>query len=146
MQSNSSAAFVVHNLVDAKRALEIATTAGANVTLLSPPSAASTLGPRVFNEMIRAAMTDIDCGAIDVDAVVDCGDAAGPALRAIKHGSQHIACSAPSNVMRKIEDIAAASGARVRSTTPPAINLGNCDLSDMELIAWVKADETSSHV
>lgn len=113
MQSNSSATFVVHNLDDAKRALEIATRSGTAVTLISAPSAASLLGPRTFYEMISAARSDVSCEHIHVDAVLDCGDTVGPALRAIREGSQHILTHAPDDVARKISEMAIASGVTV---------------------------------
>ena len=113
MQSNSSATFVVHNLDDAKRALEIATEARTDVTLISAPCAASLLGPRTFNEMISAARSDVHCEDIHVDAVLDCGDTAGPALRAIREGTQHILTHAPDEVARKISEIADASDVTV---------------------------------
>jgi hypothetical protein len=119
MQSNSSATFVVHNLDDAKRALEIAIQAGTDVTLISAPSAASLLGPRTFNEMISAARSDVPCEHINVDAVLDCGDTAGPALRAIREGSQHILTHAPDEIAGKISEMARASGVTLsRGTTP----------------------------
>lgn len=113
MQSNSSATFVVHNLDDAKRALEIAMQSGTNVTLVSAPCAASLLGPRTFNEMISAAMSDVPCEHIRVDAILDCGDTAGPALRAIREGSPHILTRAPDDVARKISEMASASGVKL---------------------------------
>jgi len=113
MQLNFSASFVVHNLDDAKRALEIAAQAGTDVTLISAPSAASLLGPRTFNEMISAAQSDVPCEHIHVDAILDCGDTAGPALRAIREGSQHILTHAPDDVAGKISEMANASGVTV---------------------------------
>lgn len=120
MQSDSSATFVVHNLADAKRALEIAVQSGTNVTLVSAPSAASLLGPRVFNEMISAAMSEVACDDILVDVVIDCGDTVGPALRAISEGSQHIITHAPDNVADKVSKIAAQSNVRVSKGSIPA--------------------------
>lgn len=146
MQSNSGAAFVVHNLADAKRALEIASKAGTDVTLLSSPSAAFLLGPRVFNEMISAALHDVDCSEISVDAVIDCGDSPGPALRAIKQGSKHILCAAPEDVIAKIKDIADASGVRVSTAPGPALDLGKCELDDRQLAIWIKTESAAAHV
>lgn len=113
MQSNSSATFVIHNLDDAKRALEVAMQSGTHVTLVSAPSAAGLLGPRTFNEMISAAMSDVPCEHIQVDAILDCGDTAGPALRAIREGSQHILTHAPDDVASKISEMASASGVKL---------------------------------
>ena len=145
MQSDSSAAFVVHNLGDAKRALEIAAKAGADVTLLSAPSAASLLGPHIFNEIIAAAATSIDCDHIKIDAAIDCGHTAGPALRAIKEGCRHIVSNAPANVIAKISQIAAASGTRVTTGQISALDLGSSQLTDGQLLAWVTKQENPTH-
>lgn len=146
MQSVSSAAFIVHNLGDAKRALEIAKRAGQNVTLLSPPSAASLLGPKVFNEMILAAVAQTGSQKLSINAVIDCGATPGPALRAIRDGCAHIQSSASSDVFAKIKDIAAASGATASNEPIDAIDLGDCNLDDAGLLAWVSSNGTSHHV
>lgn len=145
MQSNSSATFVVHNLSDAERALEIAVQAGTDVTLMSAPSAASLLGPRVFNEMIAAAMSKIKCDGIKIDAAIDCGDTAGPALRAIKEGCQHIVSNAPSEVITKISQIATASETRVTTGQISALDLGSSQLTDEQLLTWVIKQESPAH-
>lgn len=145
MQSHSSATFVVHNLSDAKRALEIAVQAETDVTLLSAPSAASLLGPRIFNEMIATAMSEIECDGIKVDAAIDCGDTPGPALRAIKEGCQHIVSNAPSDAIAKISQIATASNTQVTTGQIPALDLGSSKLTDGQLLTWVTKQEYSAH-
>lgn len=145
MQSYSSATFVVHNLSDAKRALEIAVKARTDATLLSSPSAASLLGPRIFNEMISAAMSEIRCDSINVDAVIDCGNTAGPALRAIKENCRHIVTHAPANVADKICEIAEASAVRVTRGPVPALDLGSSKLTDSHVLAWVTKQENTAH-
>lgn len=145
MQFSSSATFVVHNLSDAKRALEIAVQAKTDVTLLSTPSAASLLGPRIFNEMISAAMSEIRCDNIKVDAIIDCGSTAGPALRAIKERCRHIVSNAPADVLTKISQIANASGTRVTSGDISALDLGSSKLTDGQLLSWVTEQENSAH-
>ena len=145
MQSHSSASFVVHNLNDAKRALEIAVRAGTDVTLLSAPSAASLLGPRIFNEMITAAMSEIQCDSIIIDAAIDCGDAAGPALRAIKEGCKHIVSNAPPDVLVKIRQIATTSNTRVTTGQISALDLGSSHLTDKQLLTWITKQENPIH-
>lgn len=146
MQSESSATFVVHNLADAKRALEIAKTTGLRVTLLSDPGAASLPGPRVFNEMILAAATETGCQKQEFDAVLDCGPAPGAALRAIREGCTHIFSSAPAETIVKIQDIAASSGTRVVSRPFEAIDLSACELDDANLITRLKTSDSPFHV
>lgn len=145
MQSHSSAAFVVHNLSEAKRALEIASLAKIDVTLISAPSAASLLGPRIFNEMISAAISETDCESIQIDAAIDCGDTAGPALRAIKEGCKHIVSNAPADVVAKINQIATASKARVTTGQITALDLGSSQLTDGQLMTWITEQENAAH-
>lgn len=104
-------AVTVHGLDDAMRAGAAAHALGVPLTLISAPAAAASMGPAWFAEMVRnleRAYPDLD-----VEAVLDCGDAAGYAMAALRCGVRAIRFSGRPAVAGKIEDIAAAYGARL---------------------------------
>lgn len=107
---------IVHDLKDAKIAISVASHQGCRVTLRSAPGAASYLGPQVFHEMIEQAK--IGHKDTEVLAVFDCGDDAGLALSALRHGLQAIRINVPSRTLQKISDIATQMQARLETDQP----------------------------
>ena len=102
-------AVIVHSLDHARAALAAAGRAGVPVTLLSAPGAAAHLGAAVFRDMIAQAASANP--GVPFTAVLDCGDAPGLALNALRQGIGRIRVSAPAKVRERIADIAARSGA-----------------------------------
>ena len=101
----------VHGLGDAMRACSIAHQLGVAITLISAPGAVASIGPAWFRNIVRdleRAYPDLD-----VEAVLDCGDAAGYALAALRGGVKFIRYSGKPSTARKIEDIAENYGARL---------------------------------
>ena len=90
-------------------------------------------------------MSEIHCDSIKIDAAIDCGDAAGPALRAIKEGCKHIVSNAPPDVIAKISQIATASKARVTTGQITALDLGSSQLTNGQLLAWITKQENPIH-
>ncbi len=90
-------------------------------------------------------MSEIECDGIEIDAAIDCGDTAGPALRAIKEGCQHIVSNAPPDVITKISQIATATNTRVTTGQISALDLGSSQLTDAQLLAWVTKQENPAH-
>ena len=102
---------IVHGLKDAQAAVAAAADLGVPVTLRSAPGAARTLGAAVFREMIQEAQRPHP--GVAVTAVFDCGDDPGLALGALRHGLKVIRVSVSGEVLERISDIAAQSGARL---------------------------------
>ena len=116
-------AFVVHDLGQAKAAIQAAREHKRRICLVSTPGAAATLGPAVWREMMaEAARTDP--GTLE-SAILDCGRDPGTALAALREGVRAITVDVSDEVRAKIEDIARQSGATVLTETPsPACDLG----------------------
>jgi hypothetical protein len=91
-------------------------TSDAPVRLISAPGVVRQMGPRAVVELIRAVRTERPAAA--VDAVLDCGDAPGLALNALRHGAEAVRLDAPAPVLNKVRAIAAETGARVEGCEP----------------------------
>ena len=73
---------VVHSLEDARAALDAAATAGLPVTLESAPGAGAYAGVAWFERVIAAASAEHP--HVAVSAILDCGDAPGAVLAAVR--------------------------------------------------------------
>lgn len=102
---------VVHDLGQARAALAAARDAGRPVVLASPSAAAATLGPMVFREIVAAARA-AEPGAESL-AVLDCGDAAGLALAAVRAGLEAVSLEAADEVRARITEIAESAGTKL---------------------------------
>ena len=112
-------AIVVHGLDHAEAALAAAAELGVPVTLISAPSAAGYAGPSWFRAVVDEARAAYP--AVDVTAVLDCGDMPGYALAALRDGVAAIRFSG--DTAAKIADIAAQYGAQVIAERPEALDL-----------------------
>ena len=101
----------VHGLGDAMRAGSIAHELGVAITLFSAADAVASIGPAWFRDIVRNLERAYP--GLDVEAVLDCGDAAGYALAALRTGVKLIRFSGNPSAARKIEDIAGTYGARL---------------------------------
>ncbi len=110
-------AVVVHGLDHARAALA----EGVPVTLLSAPGAALYLGCAFWRALVaRATVEHPDVPASDI---LDCADAAGQALAALRIG-QHIVVLTPDAAGRgAVAAIAASAGAVLLAARPPALDL-----------------------
>jgi len=98
---------VVATLEDAIAALR----QGGPVRLCSAPFASASLGAAGFLAIITAARAAVP--GVEAEAVLDCGDAPGHALGALRLGLKAVSLSAPPETLAKLADIAAQSGARI---------------------------------
>lgn len=73
---------VIHSLEQARLAASVAAELGVPVTLASGPGGGAYAGPAWFGEIIAAVRQEQPRTAIT--AVLDCADAAGPALAALR--------------------------------------------------------------
>ena len=101
---------VIHSLEDALAAVN-ASDGFNRVSLVSAPGAAASLGSMAFIEIVRAvreANPDRE-----IDAVLDCADAPGLALNALRHGADAVRLDASPDVIAKVQAIADVTNARV---------------------------------
>ncbi len=125
-------AVIVNGLADAVTALRAAH--GAPVTLLSAPGAALFAGCLWWREVVRQACEIVPGdGVIDV---LDCADASGLALSALRIGQKAIILHEVAPGHAAILAIAANLAARVLPVAPPALDLGRRGAA-RRLDAWL---------
>jgi hypothetical protein len=73
---------VIHSLDQARLAVAVAAGLGVPVTLASAPGAGGYAGPAWFGGVIAAARAEYP--AVEIAALLDCGEAAGAALAALR--------------------------------------------------------------
>ncbi|NKB22435.1 MAG: hypothetical protein GKS01_18265 [Alphaproteobacteria bacterium] len=121
---------VIHGIDQARAACQSAmaskATSRSSLELWSARSAAGSLGPAWFGNIIDIVRKEFP--DITIIGVLDCGDAPGNALAALRHGISCIYISAPSAVADKIRAIALHTKADVRTRRPTMPDL--MDYSD----------------
>ena len=116
-------AIVVHSLVHARAALTAAAELGVALTLQSAPGAAAYLGAPVFRDMVDAAAAAFP--EVTVTAVLDCGDAPGHALNALRHGIRTLRVDVTGAVRERLADIAGQCGAVLDDDAGPVLDLAD---------------------
>lgn len=131
-------AVVVHGIGDARVAL----TSGAPVTLLSAPGAALYAGCGFWCALVRQAR--IETPGTPCTDILDCADAAGYALGAMRLGQRIMVLAEGAPGRPAVAAIAAASGAVLLPARPPALDLARLDLARPGaarlLAAWLADD------
>jgi len=112
-------AVIVNGLADAVTALRAAR--GMPVTLLSAPGAALFAGCLWWREVVRQAREIVP--EADATDVLDCADASGLALSALRTGQQAIVLYEHSPGYAAVVAIARGCGARVLPAAPAALDL-----------------------
>src|SRR5688500_11010161 len=79
---------VVHSLSQAKAAVAVAAQSRASIELISPAAASATMGVGYFHALVDLARRSAPAAAIV--ATIDCGDAPGHALAALRCGLKRI--------------------------------------------------------
>lgn len=126
---------IIHNLEHAQAALKAAKSLGIQVTLISPPGAAATLGATVFRDIIATAAQSHP-GA-RYKAVLDCGDEPGLALGALRHGIKVVRISNGPELSEKLADIASQRGASVYDETGDELDLYGMEFPEAACRAWL---------
>eukprot|EP01037_Dinobryon_pediforme_P010911 gene10911-10993_t len=112
-----SPAVVVHGTSHANAVLRL----GVPVVLLSAVGAARLGGPAWWRAMVNAARKDHPASpCIDI---LDCVDAAGLAMAALRLGQRHLLLWPESPAFAAVSDAASCLGARVFAVRPPALDL-----------------------
>ncbi|WP_216850953.1 hypothetical protein [Acidisphaera sp. L21] len=123
-------AVVVHGLSHLKQAIE----PGLPVTLLSGAGAATYAGCGWW----RALMA---LGAGENPDILDCGDAPGRAMEALRAGCRLVLLDPAVPAWGLVAARAAAAGARLLADRPPALDLGKPG-AQRRLRAWLEGDST----
>lgn len=128
---------VVHALDQAEAALSAAGPRG--VLLLSARGAGGFAGPAWFLALVTAARRLHP--AVACAAALDCGDAPGSALAALRAGARMIILDGDCPAFDAVAAAAAEIGARVLPSRPPAFDLGRVDPARRDdrarLAAWL---------
>jgi len=114
-------AVIIHSLEHARAALAAAAALRVPVELVSARAAAGYAGPMWFLEVVRAARAEFP--KANATAVLDCGDAPGHALAALRAGCRAIRFEGRGALRAKIAAIAKQSGAVLREGRAPALDL-----------------------
>jgi len=132
-------AVVIHGLADARLVLAV----GCPVTLLSAPGAALFAGcgwwraviDRVHGEYSTPPVTDI----------LDCADASGLALGALRVGQRWIVLSPDAPGWQSVAAIAASLGGKVLTSRPPALDMAERSAS-RRLHDWLHVRTTQGDI
>ncbi|HEX7388848.1 MAG TPA: hypothetical protein VF286_01975 [Acidiphilium sp.] len=102
---------------------------GLPVTLLSPPGFALYAGCLWWKTLL-------DQTGFAGPALLDCADAPGRALAALRLGISGIVLAAEPEILARVSAIAASTGALVLAEPPPALDLATRD-ADRHLASWL---------
>jgi hypothetical protein len=123
---------IVHGLADAETALA----PGLPLTLLSGPGAALYAGCGWWQALIEAARASFP--RTEADDLLDCGDAPGRALEALRIGLRGLVLDPLCPAFPSVARTAAACGARLLAAAPPALDLAEPGAA-RRLPAWLRA-------
>ena len=112
---------VVHDLIQARIALTAARTVGQPVTLLSAPAAASAVGPAWFATLVQTVRAEFP--DLEIEAILDCGRAAGRAMAALQAGFNGIVFTGSEGVLLKLADIGEDQRCTLYDQRPKALDL-----------------------
>jgi hypothetical protein len=113
--------FTFHSLSHVDAALGAAAGSKLGVALVTPPGAAATGGPEIYLEMYRQGHAHFP--ETETNAVIDCGDDAGVAMRALRCGWRDLVFSGNDDVRKKLQDMLEQIGGTLGRSRPPTIDL-----------------------
>jgi hypothetical protein len=128
-------AIVVHDLAQGRAAFGAAAELDVPLTVMSPMGAASSLGVGYFAALIATLRGEFP--TVAATAVLDCGDAPGLALAALRHGVDGVRVKAPRAALARIADIAAQSGGRLVTGRVAALDLVGVEDAAAACRAWL---------
>lgn len=123
-------AVIVHGIEDARAALA----PGCPVTLLSARGAALYGGCGWWQAMVRAARAEFP--GTDADDVLDCADAPGRALEALRIGLRNLVLDAECQAFPAVQRVATEVGAQLLPLPPVALDLAERG-ARRRLLAWL---------
>jgi hypothetical protein len=104
---------IVHSLDQARAALAAASSLKRKAVLASAAGAGCYAGPAWFKSLVEQAQAAYP--EAETEAVLDCGDAAGVALAALRLGLKRVGFSGGNEARARLKEIAHALGAAVES-------------------------------
>jgi hypothetical protein len=121
---------VAHTVRQASAALEAAGPRG--VLLLSAPGAAGNMGAAWFLALVEQARDGFRGGSAPPPhwAVLDCGQAPGLALSALRAGARVLVLDPAAPAFAAVAVAAAEAGTALWAERPPTLDLGRLDLRD----------------
>ena len=123
-------AVIVHGLADAQAALR----PGRPVTLLSARGAALYAGVRWWRELVAAARAA--CPATPARDILDCADAPGQAMAALRAGQRLLVLDDACPAFPAVRGAAESLGAHVLAQPPPALDLAD-RMARRRLARWL---------
>jgi hypothetical protein len=114
-------AIVAHTLDHAKAALAAAERTKTAILLLSPEGFAAYGGALLFRAILRQAQAAHPRARFS--AMLDCGDAPGHALGALRMGFKDVRLGGKASARVRVASIAARMKAKVAAKRPPALDL-----------------------
>lgn len=119
--TGAARAVMVHGIGDARAALAAAAALGVPVRLVSAPGAGAYGGAAWFAEIL--AQAGAESPKARFDGVLDCGDQAGAALAALRHGVRLIRFTGHRAARTRLIALAGKHGARLIAGALPALDL-----------------------
>ena len=114
---------VVHGIAHARAAVSAAAMLDVSVRLRSAPGAAVYAGAAWFEELVALVRTDFP--EVTIEGSLDCADAPGYALAALRRGSRLIRFRGSRSAATKIAAIARSYGACLDDDDRPALDLAD---------------------
>jgi hypothetical protein len=116
---------VIHSLDHARSAAGAAQALALPLTLASAAGAGGYVGPPWFKSVIDSAAAEFP--GVRLSAVLDCGEEAGTALAALRHGLRRVRFTGGAAAAARLADIAGQLGAVIeRGELRPALDLLDC--------------------
>jgi hypothetical protein len=141
MKKRGTRAVMVRNRSEAVEAMRAAAMSGNSLMIVSPPGAALFAGPIWFRALIRATRAESGVDA-DVIFVLDCGDAPGAALAAIRARVEAIAFRGTRSVRARLAAIARRAGVAMHVPPANAFDMTRNRGSEA-LLAWFSSPRAS---
>lgn len=113
--------FQVHGIDDARAALRAAAELGRGVTLVSAPGGAAQGGAAWFKALADLGRDEFP--GVTQSWLLDCGDAPGLVLAALRAGVANIVFTGDQDLSEKLRVIAAVHGATIHGALPQALDL-----------------------
>lgn len=115
---------IVHSFAQTCAALTAAVELSKDLTLLSAPDAGLQSGPAWFLALAQQARDSVP-GAerLEITVLLDCGDAPGIVLAALRHGLTDVCFTGSPDRLNKLTEIAEQHGARIVTQRPEGLDL-----------------------
>ncbi len=110
---------IVHHLDHAISALKVVETLQLSVDIASPPAAIQYAGANYFHHIFCIAQRTHP--QVKMRWILDCGDNAGFAMSALRHGVKCIRFTGPVEIFEKLAEMAAQLQATIINTYPPQV-------------------------